>query len=341
MSNKRILFTSPGIAELVECDMPLPAAGQVVVKLRRSSISPGTERANLVGDPNVSTLPGAAPPFPRWGGYSSTGEVTAVGEGVKSVKLGDRVSCSWSVHTRYCLLPESGVHLLPEGMDEATAALVHIATFPLAAIRKCNLEIGESVIVMGQGVLGQMAVQLARAAGAVPVIAVDPVAEKRARALELGADVALDPFDPDFVKTVRRLTGGGVKVAIEVTGLGSGLDMVLDCMARFGRVALLGCTRSSDFTIDYYRKVHGPGITLVGAHTQARPRQESHTGWWTEKDDIEALFRLCMTGRLQLSTLLEEIHSPVECPEVYARLAKGGGFPVVQFDWTALEDREV
>ena len=337
MNNKRIVFTAPGIAELLDCEVPTPGAGQVVVKLSRSSISAGTERANLIGDPNVSVGPEAVP-FPRYSGYSSTGEVVAVGEGVKSVKAGDRVSCSWSTHMKYCLMNESGVHPLPDALDDATAALVHIATFPLAALRKCNLEMGESVIVMGQGVLGQMAVQLARAAGAVPVIAVDPVAEKRERALELGADYALDPFAPDFAKTVKRITGGGAKVAVEVTGLGAGLDTVLDCMARFGRVALLGCTRSSDFTIDYYRKVHGPGITLVGAHTLARPKQESHTGWWTEKDDVQALIRLCAMGRLDLAVLLEEIHSPTEAPEVYARLAKGGGFPVVQFDWNTLED---
>jgi hypothetical protein len=78
-------------------------------------------------------------------------------------------------------------------------------------------------------------------------------------------------------------------VAIEVTGNGGALDGVLDCMARFGRVALLGCTRSSDFTIDYYRKVHGPGITLIGAHTNARPQYESHHGWWTTADDIRAV----------------------------------------------------
>lgn len=53
----------------------------------------------------------------------------------------------------------------------------------------------------------------------------------------LGADYALDPFEPKFAETVRRLTNGGVKVALEVTGRGQGLDMVLDCMADFGRVA--------------------------------------------------------------------------------------------------------
>jgi len=338
MTNKRILFTSPGIAEFVECDMPAVGAGKVLVKLSRSSISPGTERANLVGDPNVGPGSPAQVVFPRWGGYSSVGEVVAVGEDVRSVRVGDRVSCSWSVHMRYCLMNERDVHLLPQEIDNTAAALLHIATFPLAAIRKCRLEIGESVIIMGQGVLGQLAIQLARAAGAAPIIAVDPVESKRERALALGADYVLDPFADDFAGTVKRITGGGARVAIEVTGLGAGLDMVLDCMAPFGRVALLGCTRNSDFTIDYYRKVHGPGITLIGAHTRARPQQESHEGWWTERDDVEALIRLISLGRLNPAVLLEEVHSPEEAPVVYARLAKGGAFPMVQFDWTQSAD---
>jgi len=338
MTNHRILFTAPGIAEFAVCDVPVVGAGKVLVKLSRSSISSGTERANLVGDPNIGPGSPGQVVFPRWGGYSSVGEVTAVGEGIRSVRVGDRVSCSWSVHMRYCLMNENDVHLLPPEIDDTTAALLHIATFPLAAIRKCRLEIGESVIIMGQGVLGQLAVQLARAAGAAPVIAVDPVEAKRERALVLGADYALDPFAEDFAGTVKRITDGGGKVAIEVTGLGAGLDMVLDCMAPFGRVALLGCTRNSDFTIDYYRKVHGPGITLVGAHTRARPQYESHEGWWTERDDVKALIRLISLGRLNPAVLLEEVHSPEEAPAVYARLAQGGAFPMVQFDWTQLPD---
>ena len=130
--------------------------------------------------------------------------------------------------------------------------------------------------------------------------------------------------------------GGGAKVGIEVTGIGAGLDGILDCMARFGRVALLGCTRNKDFTIDYYRKVHGPGITLVGAHTQARPQYESSNGWWTQRDDIATTLKLTEMGRIKLSDMIDEIHSPVEAPEVYTRLANEKSFPMVQFDWRKL-----
>ena len=215
------------------------------------------------------------------------------------------------------------------------AALFFIATFPLAAIRKCRVEAGESVMVMGQGVLGQIAVMLLRCAGAVPVIAADPVAEKRERAIALGADCTFDPLAADFAEKVRALTGG-VDAAIEVTGVGAGLNETLDCMRKLGRVALLGCTRSSDFTVDYYKKVHCPGITLIGAHTNARPQAESYSGYWTESDDMRAIMRLSSGGRIDLSRLVEEIRSPEEAPEVYKRLTESSHFPVTLFDWKKL-----
>ncbi len=335
---KRILFTAPKVAELVEEGKPSVTPGRAVVRLLVSSISSGTERANVSGEPTVSY---AVPlevaekniHFPRTGGYSTCGIVEEVGEGKTDLKPGDRVAMSWTTHSQYVSVPFGNIYKLPENVSDSAGALIHIATFPTAAVRKCRTEIGESAIVMGQGVLGLIAVKMLRAAGAVPVIAADPNPERRAQSLKFGADYALDPFDPEFTSTVKKLTNGGVKVAIEVTGNGKAFDQVLDCMARFGRVALLGCTRHSDFTIDYYRKIHGPGITIVGAHTNARPDHESSPGWWTQRDDALAIIKLISMGRLNLDELVEDVRSPEEAPEIYARLCAEKSFPVTQFDW--------
>ena len=333
MKVKQIVFTKPCVAELVEKEVGAPNADDVQVRLAVSTISSGTERANLIGDPNVE--PNSAGPvvFPRVLGYSSSGVVEAVGENVTEFKVGDRVAMSWTTHTEVQNVNKSLVYKLPDNVSFNDGALLHISTFPMAAVRKCRLEIGESAIVMGMGVLGLVAIPLLKTAGAAPIIAVDHVPEKREKALSVGADYALDPFAPDFAKKAKELTGGGAKVGIEVTGIGAGLDGILDCMARFGRVALLGCTRNKEFTIDYYRKVHGPGITLVGAHTQARPSYESSNGWWTQRDDIAAAMKLTEMGRIKLSNMIDEIHSPNEAPEVYTRLANEKSFPLVQFDW--------
>lgn len=336
MKTKQIVFTRPNTAEILEKEIQPPQAGQVQVRMLCSTISSGTERANLTGDANVSPG-GNTVPFPRMLGYSSAGVVQQVGEGVTALKAGDRVAMAWTVHSQLVNVPEACAYLLPDSVSFSDGALFHIAAFPLAALRKCRLEIGESAVVMGQGVLGLLALPLLRAAGAIPIIAVDPVAEKRAKALSAGADAALDPFAEDFADTAREIAGGGARVGIEVTGFGAGLDGILDCMGRFGRVALLGCTRNKEFSIDYYRKVHAPGITLVGAHTMARPGQESHPGWWTQRDDILTVLRLTQAERIRLSRLVDEVYSPAQAPAVYARLAVEKAFPLVQFDWRNFE----
>ena len=337
MKSKNIVFTKPNVAELIEEDISAPASNDIQVRLMYSTISSGTERANLMGSKTVSwRCPEAKEAvFPRRGGYSSAGIVEQIGENVTKFKVGDRVALWWSTHNQYVTINEKNACLISDISFE-DAALFHIATFPLAAIRKCHLEIGESAIVMGMGMLGVVALQLLKSAGAVPIIAVDPDSAKREKALKCGADYALDPYSPDFAETVKRITDGGANVGIEVTGIGAGLDGILDCMALKARVALLGCTRNSDFTIDYYRKVHGPGITLIGAHTDARPNYESSNGWWNQEDDMFALKKLTEMGRIKLSDIIDEIHSPAEASEVYMHLVNDKTFPLVQFDWSEL-----
>jgi 2-desacetyl-2-hydroxyethyl bacteriochlorophyllide A dehydrogenase len=340
LKKKTILFTAPYTAEMIEEEINDPDAGEVQVKLVVSTISSGTERANLVGEINVSgaqILDKAY--FPRHPGYSSSGVIVKVGSNVKDYKIGDRVALSWSVHSQYCNMPVSNVRkIYDDSIPFEEAALWHISTFPLAAIRKCGLELGESALVMGVGVLGIIGIKQLKVAGAAPIIAVDPKKEKRELALSIGADYAFDPYDKEFAKKVKEITNGGANVCLEVTGVGAGLNGALDCMAPFGRVALLGCTRSSDFNVDFYHKVHAPGISLIGAHTMARPKCESSPKMWTEFDDVMAMQRLFSTGRLKLGDLVEETHSPSGYKEVYERLASEPTFPIVQFDWRLLNE---
>ena len=338
MTSKNIIFDKPCHAILTEEPVPCLKEKQILVKTVFSSISSGAERANLMGSKTVAwNLPEAKEAvFPRRIGYSTSGVVEQIGEGVTRFKVGDRVALWWTTHNQYIVISETQAMNI-DNIAFEDAALFHIATFPLAAIRKCRLEMGESAIVMGMGMLGIVALQLLKAAGAVPIIAVDPDPDKRKKALACGADYALDPYAEDFAATAKRLTNGGAQVGIEVTGIGAGLDGILDCMARMSRVALLGCTRSSDFTIDYYRKVHGPGITLIGAHTNARPVYESHEGWWTQEDDMFALKKLTQMGRIKLSSIIDETHSPEEATEIFDRLVKEKVFPLVQFDWRHLK----
>ncbi len=334
MNNKQIVFVKPCVAEFLDTECGDVTDTLVKVRTYFSTVSCGTEKANLIGKEDVS-IGGGVATYPRSLGYSSSGVVEEIGNKVTKVKVGDRVAMYWTTHSKYNVVDESQVvKIIDDKISFEEAAMLHIANFPMAAVRKTRVELGESALVMGLGILGQIAVKLLKATGAVPIIALDPIKERREEALKNGADLAFDPYEPDFAKKVKDATNGGANVCIEVTGVGAGLNGALDCMAKFGRVALLGCTRNSDFSIDYYKKVHGPGITLIGAHTLARPEKESYPAYWTHCDDMYASMKLILGGRLNFSDMIKETHSPVDCTAVYERLVNDKNFPtVVQFDW--------
>ena len=339
MKTKTIQFVDIGKAAYSELETADPTENDVVVNMRYTTISNGTERDCLLGRRGSAALPYDPDEkpggFPRILGYSGSGVVEWAGKAVTSVRVGDRVACSSGTHRKHLVRPEQLVTKIPDSLSLSDAALCHIANFPLGAVRKAEVEIGQSALVAGLGILGIFSVQYLRICGAYPVIAADPKPERREMALRFGADFALDPTRADYVSAIRDLTEGRmIQAAIEVTGVGAALDQTLDCMARLGTVALLGCTRDPHFTIDYYRKVHYPGIRLVGAHAGARPPHDSFRGYWTEKEDVETVIRLAAGGRLALGALVQETHAPAEAPEVYARLVSDPDFPVcVQFDW--------
>lgn len=352
MKIKQIVFTASGIAELLERELRDElAAGEVLVRTAVTTLSSGTERDSLLGvNGNAQKAPapgedvgprpiGDKEGFPKMLGYSGCGVIEAIGEGVTSVAPGDRVQVSSGFHASHQIAKETDVVKISEHITWNEAALAHISNFSLAGVRKLRPEIGESAMVMGLGILGMNAVQYLRLAGTYPVIAVDFKAERREMALRFGADFVLDPGTEDFSTRVKELTHGGVNCVVEVTGSGAALNQALDCMARFGRVSLLGCTRISDFTIDFYRKIHYPGIHLIGAHTGARPKQESHEGYWTDHDELTNIFHLIEAGRINLTDMVSEVHSPDECREIYTRLYSDKNYPLcIQFDWDRLTD---
>lgn len=339
MKTRQILFIAPNKAELVYNECKEPGPGEVTVKLYNTTISAGTERARLIGDVNIDcSRPRTSdtPVFPRTCGYAGAGVVIKTGPNVRRFKEGDRVITRWGFHADYITLSEDKAFPLPDEVSYTEGSMSFIASFSMAGVRKTDIQIGQSAMVMGLGILGLFSVMFLRNAGAVPVIAVDPIKERRELALAVGADYAVDPFEEGFASKVKALCGGkGVNAAVEVTGNGKALDSLLDCMAKFGKVSLLGCTRDSDFTIDYYRKVHFPGISLVGAHTNARPAHESSHGLFTYDDDLNSILKLICGKRIDFSKLISETHSPTEAPEVFTRLAFEKNFPIgVQFDWT-------
>lgn len=331
MQTKTIVFTAPRTAELLTEQTEPMTAESVAVRMEYTVVSGGTERVNLMAMPHTGKS------FPKHLGYCGVGHVIEVGEQVRSVKPGDRVLVYSGIHSQYNVAPEYKVtKVTQEQIDSLEAAFVVIAAMGLGGVRKLELELGESAMVMGLGLLGIFAVQFLRLSGAYPVIAADLNPERRALALELGADYALDPSASDFFETVKTLTRGrGVNACVEVTGASVAMQQALRCSSRQGRISLLGCTRVSDCPVDYYAQVHRPGVKLVGAHNGVRPLFESYPHHWTHQDDCKAILDMLAAGRLRIKPMISNVAKPEQAPEVYRQLCEDPNFPLgTVFDWS-------
>ena len=337
MTGHYIVFESVGKAVLKPFEVPEPKAGEVLLENEYSVVSAGTERANLVQLPNTGTSESG---FPLTPGYSAAGRVTAVGEGVTSLKVGDRAIINWGGHRSHTIKKAAAtLRIDDDTIDLFDAAFAPIVSFPLLGVRKLRLEIGESVMIAGQGILGVFALQFAVLSGAIPVLVADLDPARRALALKLGATAALSPDEDGFVDHVKALTGGqGPNAVVEVTGSSLALQQALEYIAWEGRVSLLGCTRISDVPIDFYKYVHRRGISLIGAHTNTRAKVESSPGHWTELDDYRTFLKLLAAGKIQTRPIVSTVCSPEKAGEVYGEIADCPKPPLgIVFDWKLLQ----
>ncbi len=222
----------------------LPALGpdEVRVQSRLSGISHGTEmlvyRGQVPADLplDLPTLAGSFA-FPVKYGYASAGEVEAVGANVESLHPGDLVFTLHPHQDRY-VVPAAMPVRLPEGTP--TEAAVFLANLETAVnvMLDANVRFGETVVIFGQGVIGLLITMLARRSGAAQVVTVDPIEQRRERALGSGAGAAFSP-DGDLAGRIRDLTSGrGADVAIEVSGAPAALQQAIDCVTTQGTVVV-------------------------------------------------------------------------------------------------------
>jgi NADPH:quinone reductase-like Zn-dependent oxidoreductase len=243
--------------KLVESDTPQPGPGEVLVKMKAASLN---YRDFLMVSGNYTrNLPLPLVPL-----SDGSGEVVAVGPGVRRWKEGDRViGCFFQcwpagkltsevpktalggaisgVLAEYTLFREGGLVSLPEHLSfEEGATLPCAGVTAWNCLYKAGLTSGDTVLTMGTGGVSLFALQFAKAAGA-RVIATTGSVTKEARLRELGAsDVINYKSVPDWEKQVLKLTGGnGVNIVIEVGGAGTLLQSIKAC-AMGGNISLIG-----------------------------------------------------------------------------------------------------
>jgi L-iditol 2-dehydrogenase len=311
MKSRRVAWVERAKAVMEDFEAPEPKAGEVLIKTHCSLISPGTERAFFLGLDNTSQK------YPMYPGYCNVGEVVALGAGVEGVRVGDRVASSGQ-HALHTTVPAGRFFPMPEKLSAEHGTFWNMANIALQGVRRSKLELGESVLVMGLGLIGNMAMQIAKLSGGMPVIALDPSESRRNMALACGADAAIAP--DNATEALAKLTGTGPAVVLESTGAAEPVNTAFKLASIDARVVLLASTRGLTEKVNFYKDVHCKGLTILGAHNNARPKQDSYHGHWTMTEDAEVVLKLLAGGRIVVDKLITNRIKAENAPEAYQQL---------------------
>jgi NADPH2:quinone reductase len=238
------------------------------------------------------------PPFPFIPGAELAGVVTAVGDGVSHLAVGDRVlsSAGMGAFAERAVAPAAGTHRLPEGMSFAEGAALPVIypTSYAALVYRARLAPGETLLVhAAAGGVGTAAVQIGRALGA-RVIATAGGADKLEVARRAGADVVIDYRKEDFVERVLAETGGrGADVIYDPVG-GDVFDKSLKCIAWNGRLLVIGFA-GGDIPSVKANRILLKNIAVVGLHWGAYAKFEPER----IPETFRALFELYAQGAVR------------------------------------------
>lgn len=192
-------------------------------------------------------------------GYSAAGDVIAVGSEVEGFRPGDRVACAGAGVANHAEVIDVPVNLavkIPEGVATDQACTVTLGAIAMQGVRRCNPTLGETVVVLGLGLLGQITAQLLSANGC-RVIGTDPDPDRVRIARQGGMDVGLVPGNENVVDSIHRLTDGMGADAAIITAATSSHDVIsqaMQCCRKKGRVVLVGDVGLNLDRNDLYKK---------------------------------------------------------------------------------------
>lgn len=270
-------------------------------------------------------------------GYSLSGEVIAVGSGAEEFRVGQRVACGgagYANHADVNFVPKNLVVPVPDAVSMKHAAFATVGAIAMQGFRQAEMQLGETACVVGLGLLGQLLVQILRAAG-VHVVGVDIVDARCEQALKCGAAAAMTPEDPGLRNVIARMTDGHGADAVFITAGGpsnSPLELAVEVARDRGRIVDIGKTRLDLSWNDCYLKELDMRFSRSYGPGRYDPRYEEQgfdypIGYvrWTERRNMTSFLDLVSEGRVQLDPIISSIHPFEEAERVYQELAEGKG----------------
>ncbi len=311
--NTQVNFVAPGQVELTAAKLPVCQPDQLLIRTLKSLVSPGTERAFLMGMENTTQQ------YPMGAGYSTIGEIVECGSETTGWQVGERIAVPIR-HQRIAAVRPEHCCKVPANLSSEEATFFFVAAVALQGIRKARIELGEGVAVLGAGIIGLLAMQWARLNGAIPALTLDVDGTRLPLARQLGADDAL-VMEGNFMDRVLQLCGDDKpQIVVDATGHPAAVTAAFDVIRPHGRLVLLGSTRGNTPEVNFYRDVHRTGLTLIGAHDSVRPRIDDSPGYWTHASDHDLALHCMATQRLKVAPLVTHRYAWEDAPAAYEEL---------------------
>jgi len=363
------LILDPDTGALALADVPMPAVvpGRVLVRVARSVVSTGTElnklhtakqplweKARSRPDQVAQVLQSVrtegvlatvqkvrerlATPQPL--GYSLAGVVAGSGEDCGDLEAGTAVACAGTTasHAEYVLIPKSLAVRVPAGVRLTDAAFATIGAIAMHGLRTGGVSLGDRVLIVGLGLLGQIATRLCTSAGA-HVFGVDPRADRTRLALDSGAEVAETALDRATSQSVLAWSGGrGADLILITAGGADNSPLVLagEAARDRARVVVVGLVDLEVPRELYYMKE----LSLVVSRSYGPGRYDpefEEKGYayppgfvpWDERRNMGEFLDLLASGRMSMGGLLGLAVPFERAPEGYAMLTGNGGPPPI------------
>lgn len=294
---KAAVFYGKHNLKIEEINMPKAKADEVVIKVMACGVC-GTDIHIFDGDEGA-----AATPSGTVLGHEFSGVVTEVGRDVKCIEVGDRVcvdpnklcgSCYYCKSgighfcenmigigttvnggfAQFCAVPESQVYKIADTTTFEQAAMCEPVACCMHGIDMCDIKTDDTVVVIGCGMIGMIMLQLAKAAGASKVIAVEPQAEKRSVAERLCADFCIDPTNTDIKEVLEQNGINRVSKVIECVGRASTMEQAIEIAGKKSIVMFFGLTAPDDIVsikpFEIFKKETEIKASYINPYTQQR-----------------------------------------------------------------------
>lgn len=311
---KKLGIDGAGKVISVETDLPDITPRKVLVRTQYAGISAGTETGRIRRRrQNPSERKGEVDSGGF--GYSNAGMVEQAGSEVDHVEQGMEVACyggPYVQHAEYNAVPRNLVYPLPEGVLLKEACFVGIGAIGLHAMRRGQFQLGEKVLVVGLGILGNMTAQALRASG-VDVLASEPIGFRREKAAAVGIR-AVDPQNTDLAEAVDRWTAGqGLDGAVVLVPSGSAdltNDVLRMCHEKARVVIVGGSATGYDRNLAFQKELDvlipragGPGRYNRWYEEEGNDPPIGYVRW-TEGRNMQAWLWMLAEGMLKVGPLI-------------------------------------